>query len=62
MLIKFRKAVAMILMILGIAMLFRGIWYSVNARIGLQGLVPALIVGCLVFALGFYRWRYLSQR
>ena len=62
MLIQYRKAMAAILMILGAAMLVRGLTYAVRAGLGWQGIIPALVVGVLVFALGFARWRYLRQR
>jgi hypothetical protein len=53
---------AFLLMLLGACMLVRGLQYSVRQSLGWQGAIQALIVGALVFALGFSRWRYLSQR
>jgi hypothetical protein len=53
---------AVILMVLGGAMLVRGLVYTVRAGLGWQGMIQALVVGSLVFALGFFRWRYLRQR
>jgi hypothetical protein len=60
--IQFRKAMAIILMIVGIAMLVRGLMFAMKAELGWQGIIPTLVVGTLVFALGFARWRYLCQR
>ncbi len=60
--IKFRKLMAILLMVIGAAMFFRGLQYSVHQGLGWQGMIQAIIAGVLVFALGFARWRYLSQR
>jgi hypothetical protein len=60
--IQFRKFMAMVLMVMGVAMLARGLEYTIRRGLGWQGMIQALIVGALVFALGFTRWRYLSQR
>jgi len=60
--IRFRQTMAVILMVLGGAMLVRGLVYAVRAGLGWQGMIQALVVGSLVFALGFFRWRYLRQR
>ena len=60
--IQFRKFMAMVLMVVGVAMLARGLEYTIRRGLGWQGMIQALIVGALVFALGFTRWRYLSQR
>jgi hypothetical protein len=49
-------------MVLGAVMLLRGLEYAIRRGLGWQGIVQALIVGALVFALGFSRWRYLRQR
>jgi len=62
MLMKFRAIVAIILMILGAIMLVRGVIFSIRASLGWQGIIQAAIIGPLVFALGFARWRYLRQR
>jgi hypothetical protein len=62
MLIQFRKIMSMILMALGIVMLARGLIYTARSEVGWQGLIQAAVVGSLVFALGFARWRYLRQR
>jgi len=43
-------------------MLARGVENSLNRHLGLQGLVLSCVLGALVFALGFARWRYLQQR
>jgi hypothetical protein len=59
---RFRKLMAIILMVLGILMIGRGLEYAIGHGLGWQGIVPAIIAGALVFALGFTRWRYLSQR
>jgi hypothetical protein len=59
---RFRKTMAILLMILGAAMLARGLVYSIQRGLGWQGVIQALIAGALVFALGFTRWRYLRQR
>ncbi len=62
MLMTFRKIIAIILMILGVVMLARGFIFSMRSALGWQGIAQAVIVGSLVFALGFARWRYLRQR
>jgi hypothetical protein len=49
-------------MVLGAAMLVRGLQYTIHKGLGWQGTIQVLIVGALVFALGFTRWRYLRQR
>ncbi len=59
---RFRKIMAALLMVLGAAMLVRGLQYTIQKGLGWQGTIQALIVGALVFALGFTRWRYLRQR
>jgi hypothetical protein len=59
---KFRKIVAIILMVLGAIMLARGLMFALRSALGWQGIAQAVIVGSLVFALGFTRWRYLRQR
>ena len=59
---RFRKIMAAILMVLGAAMLVRGLQYTIQKGLGWQGTIQVLIVGALVFALGFTRWRYLRQR
>jgi hypothetical protein len=60
--IRIRKIMAALLMVLGAAMLVRGLQYTIQKGLGWQGTIQALIVGALVFALGFTRWRYLRQR
>jgi len=59
---RFRIISSIILMILGVAMLARGLEYTVRQGLGWQGILQASIAGALVFALGFTRWRYLRQR
>jgi len=59
---RLRKIMAAILMVLGAAMLVRGLQYTIHKGLGWQGTIQVLIVGALVFALGFTRWRYLRQR
>ena len=61
-LINFRKIMAIILMVLGAAMLARGLLFTAKAGLGWQGEIQVLVVGALVFALGFTRWRYLCRR
>ncbi len=53
---------AIFLMIVGIAMLARGLEYTIRRGLGWQGALQAFVAGALVFALGFTRWRYLRQR
>jgi hypothetical protein len=53
---------SILLMVLGIAMLARGLEYIIRNGLGWQSMIQALIAGVLVFALGFTRWRYLRQR
>jgi len=60
--IRIRKFMAILLMLMGAAMLARGLGYTVRQGLGWQGIIQALIVGVLVIALGYARWRYLSQR
>ena len=62
MLMKFRKIIAIILMLLGVIMLTRGLVFSFKSALGWQGIAQAVVVGSLVFALGFARWRFWSQR
>jgi hypothetical protein len=59
---KYRKIVAALLMILGIAILMRGVHYSLTESPGWQNLLLSTVVGALVFALGLARWRYWQQR
>ncbi len=59
---RFRVISSLILMILGVAMLARGLEYTIRQGLGWQGILQASIAGALVFALGFTRWRYLRQR
>ena len=60
--IRIRKFMAILLMVMGAAMLARGLGYTVRQGLGWQGIIQALIVGVLVIALGYTRWRYLRQR
>ena len=60
--IRLRKLMAILLMVMGGAMLARGLGYTVRQGLGWQGIIQAVIVGVLVFALGYTRWRYLRQR
>jgi hypothetical protein len=62
MLNNFRQMMSILLMILGAAMLVRGVENSIRRGLGWQGLMLSLILGILVFALGLARWRYLRQR
>ena len=62
MLIRYRKTLAIILMVLGTIMLVRGLMYSMQKELGWQGAIQASVAGALVFALGLVRWRYLRQR
>ena len=62
MMARFRKSMAIILMVLGIAMIARGLMFTFKAELGWQGIIQAVVVGSLVFFLGFARWRYLRQR
>jgi hypothetical protein len=59
---RFRELMSILLMVLGIAMLARGLEYIIRNGLGWQSMIQALIAGVLVFALGFTRWRYLRQR
>jgi hypothetical protein len=49
-------------MILGAAMLIRGVENAVDRGLGWQGIMMSLVLGALVFFLGLTRWRYLRQR
>jgi hypothetical protein len=60
--LRFRKAMAILLMAIGIAMFGRGLNFSFQRGLGWQGFIQAAIAGSLVFALGFVRWRYLRNR
>jgi len=62
MLQRFRQILSIILMVLGIVMLIRGIENSMQRGLGWQGTLMSSVLGLLVFALGFTRWRYLSRR
>jgi hypothetical protein len=59
---RFRQILSIILMGLGIVMLIRGIENSMQRGLGWQGILMSSVLGLLVFALGFTRWRYLSRR
>jgi len=59
---KIRQATSFILMILGAAMFLRGVEHSMGRGLGWQGTMMAVVLGVLVFFLGFARWRYLRQR
>jgi hypothetical protein len=59
---RFRTCMAILLMIMGTAMLARGLEYAIRHGLGWQGVIQASVAGALVFALGFSRWRYLRQR
>jgi len=60
--LKFRSFLSIAIMVLGAVMLVRGLDYTIRRGLGWQGIAQAVIVGALVFALGFSRWRYLRQR
>ena len=57
----FRQTTAALLMLAGIAMLLRGIYYSVRHGLGWRGILMSGVVGALVFALGMARWRFLRK-
>jgi uncharacterized membrane protein len=59
---RFRQIISIILMVLGMVMLIRGIENSMKRSLGWQGALMSAVLGLLVFALGFTRWRYLSRR
>ena len=59
---NYREAVAVLLMLAGIAILVRGVHYSLTESPGWQNLLLSAAVGALVFALGLARWRYWRQR
>lgn len=60
--IQFRKAMAAVFMVLGPVMIARGVQNALERDLGWQGVAPSLVVGALVFALGFARWRFWRQR
>jgi hypothetical protein len=59
---RFREVTAILLVIVGLAMLMRGLEYTVRRGLGWQGLVQSGVIGVLVVALGIARWRYLRRR
>lgn len=59
--LRFRQLTAALLMLLGLAMLIRGIGFSVRGGVGWQGVVQSGVIGALVFALGLARWRFLRK-
>jgi len=59
--IRFRQITAALLMLVGLAMLVRGIDFSVRNGVGWQGFVQSGVIGALVFALGLARWRFLRK-
>lgn len=59
---QFRIITSFILMLLGVAMIVRGIQNSMQRGLGWQGMLMSSVLGMLVCALGFIRWRYLRQR
>lgn len=59
---RFRQTTALLLMIVGAAMLARGVENALRRGLGWQAIMISLVLGSLVFALGFARWRYLRQR
>ena len=58
----YRQTLSLLLMIVGTAMIVRGIWYSFGKGPGLSGALQAAALGALVTALGYARWRYWRQR
>ncbi len=62
MLQRFRQIISVTLMVLGIVMLARGVENALQRGLGWQGIMISSVLGILVFALGFFRWRYLRQR
>jgi hypothetical protein len=59
---KIRQTASFLLMVLGACMLVRGVENSIRRDLGWQGMIMAVVMGALVFSLGFARWRYLRQR
>jgi predicted cobalt transporter CbtA len=59
---NYRKVVSALLMLTGIAILLRGVHYSLTESPGWQNLLLSTVAGALVFALGLARWRYWRQR
>jgi hypothetical protein len=59
--LRFRQLTAALLMLVGLAMLVRGIDFSVRNGVGWQGFVQSGVIGALVFALGLARWRFLRR-
>jgi hypothetical protein len=59
--LRFRQLTAALLMLVGLAMLVRGIDFSVRNGVGWQGFVQSGVIGALVFALGLARWRFLRK-
>jgi hypothetical protein len=50
------------LVLLGAAMLLRGVSYALQAGLGWQGMLQAAFVAALVIGLGVARWRYWQQK
>ena len=58
----YRQTLSFLLMIVGAAMIVRGAWYSLGKGPGMAGALQSVVLGALVIALGFARWRYWRQR
>ena len=57
-----RLLTSALLMLTGLAMLTRGVYRSYELNLGWQGLAQTAVIGALIFALGFARWRFYRQR
>lgn len=59
----YRKVLSLLLMLVGMAMIVRGVVYSfLRNGPGWKGAAQAVLIGALVIALGFARWRYWRQK
>ena len=57
-----RQVTSALLMLTGLAVLTEGVHRSYELNLGWQGLVQTAVIGALIFALGFARWRFWRQR
>lgn len=49
---------ALAMMAVSVAVLLRGGWYVASHHLGLSALIQPLVVGGMIFILGWARWRF----
>ena len=57
-----RQVTSLLLMVTGLAMLTKGLYRSYELNLGWQGFLQTAVIGALIFALGFARWRFWRQK